>query len=57
MRELSVDALSLLKGGMRLAEAVDWGCGAVGVWGAFGGPVTLSLGLFCAGWGIGRLLG
>jgi hypothetical protein len=45
-----------LNGGLTLAEGIDWGCGAIGVWGAFGGPVGLGVGIFCAGWGIGRLL-
>ena len=56
MDRLTSVEMDELRGGMTLAQGVDWGCGALGVWSAFGGPVGAPVAIFCAGWAIGRLL-
>ena len=52
MKQLSVQQLGELDGGMTATAVVDWAC-TIGV--GFG--VVTGIGaVFCLGWGIGRLL-
>ena len=55
MNALTFNEMNSIYGGNWKAW-VDGACGAVGVWAAFGGPVTAPVGIFCAGWAIGRIL-
>ncbi|MEP1304705.1 MAG: hypothetical protein ABJK11_12590 [Balneola sp.] len=56
MKALEMDQLEFLEGGQTAVQIVDGVCASVAIWGAFGGPVGWGTGLFCAGWGVGRIL-
>lgn len=57
METLSLEKMNNIEAGASATEVVDAGCAAVGAWAAFGGPVGAGVGLFCAGWAVGRAAG